>query len=95
MLEIRKFIEVLNRIIQSSLKIVIFNQLFLQLKIHRKIVKNWRDEMEFANYDDYEEYENPFDGMDYDGIMNWMNEHMDELEQNGIDPENFLRCFIQ
>lgn len=51
--------------------------------------------MEFANYDDYDEYENPFDGMDYDGIMNWMNEHMDELEQNGIDPENFLRCFIQ
>ena len=52
--------------------------------------------MEFANYDDYEEHENPFDGMDYDGIMNWMNDHMDELEQNGIDPENFLRCsFIQ
>ncbi|CAG5083682.1 Oidioi.mRNA.OKI2018_I69.PAR.g10435.t1.cds [Oikopleura dioica] len=48
--------------------------------------------MEFANYDDYEDYQNPFDGMDYDGVMEWLDAHMDELESNGIDPEHFLRA---
>ena len=36
------------------------------------------------DYDDY--YENPFDGMDYDEILQWAATHQDELLEYGIDP---------
>lgn len=36
------------------------------------------------DYEDY--YENPFDGMDYDEILQWAATHQDELLEYGIDP---------
>lgn len=49
--------------------------------------------MDFGDYDDYEDA-NPFDGMDYDGVMEWLSNHKDELESQGIDPETFKMAVI-
>lgn len=35
---------------------------------------------------DYDYGENPFDGMDYEEILEWASTHQDELLEYGIDP---------